>query len=214
MGGRYFLERSTLKDVAPGTLISDTVPGQLGWWLTTISAVTSYDSRDRYYTPLHGAYAQLQLTRATRAIGSEFDYWRLVTDLRWYQAVVGEHVVALQFYMDDAWNGTPPFERMPRLGGQNVLRGFFGGRFRSSHAVALQGEYRTPEWWKLSAVAFIATGGVSPLGKWSYEPRTFRTGYGVGLRWAITHPDRLNLRIDHGWGPGSSGTYFTVGEAF
>ena len=213
VGARYFLERSTLKDVTPGPLISGTVPGQYGWWLTTVSAVTSYDSRDRYYSPLHGLYASLQFTRATRAIGSEFDYWRLVTDVRWYQAFIAEHVIALQFYMDDAWKGTPPFERMPRLGGQNILRGFFGGRFRDNHVMALQGEYRTPEWWKVSAVAFIATGGVAHSQD-LYEARTFRTGYGVGLRWAITHPDRLNLRIDHGWGPGSSGTYFTVGEAF
>ena len=213
VGARYFLERSTLKDVAPGALLTGTVPGQYGWWLTTISAVSSFDSRDRYYSPLHGIFASIQLTRATRAIGSEFEYWRMVTDLRWYQAIVGEHVFAMQFYMDDAWKGTPPFERMPRLGGQNTLRGFFGGRFRDNHAMALQGEYRTPEWWKLSAVAFIATGGVAPRQD-LYESRTFRTGYGVGLRWAITHTDRLNLRIDHGWGPRSSGTYFTVGEAF
>ena len=213
MGARYFLERSTLKDVTAGPLISGSVPGQQGWWLTTLSGVTTYDSRDRYYSPLHGVYATLQFTRADRAIGSEFAYWRLVTDVRWYRALIGEHVVALQFYMDDAWKGTPPFERMPRLGGQNILRGFFGGRFRDNHAMAFQGEYRTPEWWKLAAVAFIGTGGVAPSQN-LYDARTFRTGYGVGLRWAITHPDRLNLRIDHGWGPGSSGTYFTVGEAF
>lgn len=213
VGGRLFLERSTLQEVAPGPLVSDTVPGQLGWWLASVSGVVTWDSRDRYYVPLRGTYVNLQLTRGARALGSEFEYWRFVTDVRWYQAVAGEHVIAMQFYMDDVWDGTTAFERAPRLGGQNTLRGFFNGRFRASHALAVQGEYRTPEWWKLSAVAFVGTGGVANPGNFP-AARDFRTAYGVGLRWAITHPDRLNLRIDRGWGPGSSGTYFTVGEAF
>ena len=42
----------------------------------------------------------------------------------------------------------------------------------------------------------------------------FHFAGGVGLRFALKDDDRLNIRIDRGWGRGTSGTYFTIGEAF
>jgi hypothetical protein len=38
-------------------------------------------------------------------------------------------------------------------------------------------------------------------------------GWGVGLRFSLNQ-DRLNLRIDRGFGRGSRGLYISAGEAF
>jgi hypothetical protein len=34
------------------------------------------------------------------------------------------------------------------------------------------------------------------------------------VRWRLSRTERVNLRIDVGFGPGESGFYFALGEAF
>ncbi len=221
VGGRFFIDATQLSDVKPGPIKSGLVPGAQGWYLSTLSALLTYDSRDRYYFPLDGTFASVQLTRADRLIGSEFAYWRAVFDARRYQHLWGEHTLALQFYADGAAGGTPPFERMPRLGGKDVMRGFFQGQMRDQFAASITAEYRSAPWfsstsgpwWRLSGVVFTSLGNVAPRLQ-DFEGAASRFAGGVGLRIALTKPDRLNLRIDRGWGRGSAATYFTIGEAF
>lgn len=213
VGARYFMERTSLAEIGAGPIGAGTVPGWQGWMLATLSLLTSYDSRDRYYTPRRGIFATWQLTRGDNAIGSEFNFWRTLADIRFYRAISGEHIIALQLWGDATFGGTTAFDRMPRLGGKDNLRGFFGARYRDQFAVALQGEYRTPPWRRLSATVFSAVGSVARRPGEFYAPN-FRAATGVGLRWAITGPDRLNLRVDRAWGPNSAATYFTIGEAF
>ena len=222
LGLRYFAESTKLDDIKPGPIKQGLVPGSPnGWYLSTISALITWDTRDRYYVPLNGTNAQMQITRADRLLGSEFSYYRMVFDVRHYESLGGEHSLALQFYADGSGGGLPPFERMPRLGGKDMVRGFFQGQLRDKFVTAFTAEYRSApwfgdagwQWWRLSGVAFAALGGVSPT-LTGFEGAAARFAGGVGLRIALTRPDRLNLRIDRGWGRGSAATYFTVGEAF
>ena len=212
-GVRLFVEQTQISDVKPGPIASGTVPGSKGWNLATLSWLLSYDTRDRYYSPRSGVFATLQVTRGDNAIGSEFNFWRTLADIRWYRALVGEHILAVQLWGDANYGGTTAFDRMPRLGGKDNLRGFFGARYRDKYAVAVQAEYRSAPWRRFSGTVFAATGSVAPAPGRFYAPY-FRAAAGVGLRWAITGPDRFNLRVDRAWGPNSAATYFTIGEAF
>ena len=212
-GLRLFVEQTQVAEVKPGPIAAGTVPGSKGWKLATLSWLLSYDTRDRYYTPRTGVFATLQVTRGDNAIGSEFNFWRTLADVRWYRALVGEHILAVQLWGDANYGGTTAFDRLPRLGGKDNLRGFFGARYRDKYAVALQAEYRSAPWHRFSGTVFGATGSVAPAPGQFYAPY-FRAAAGVGLRWAITGPDRLNLRVDRAWGPNSAATYFTIGEAF
>ena len=107
-----------------------------------------------------------------------------------------------------------PFDRMPTLGGSVMMRGMNDGRFRDRNMMAMQTEYRSPVWFNhIGVVAFAAVGAVAPSVQMFEAPLFHATG-GVGLRWALTKGDRLNLRIDRGWGRATAGTYFTVGESF
>ena len=213
VGLRWFVEKTALSDIKAGPILSGTVPGARGWSLSTLSLLTSYDTRDRYYTPRRGIFATVQLTRGDNAFGSEFNFWRTLMDLRLYHAISGEHILAFQLWGDATFGGTTAFDRMPRLGGKDNLRGFFGARYRDQFAMALQGEYRSAPFHRFSGTVFAATGSVANQPGQFYAPY-FRAAAGVGLRWAITGPDRLNLRVDRAWGPNSAATYFTIGEAF
>jgi hypothetical protein len=45
-----------------------------------------------------------------------------------------------------------------------------------------------------------------------HEP--IRWAVGGGLRFSLSDSERLNLRLDAGFGPGTWGIYFTAREAF
>ena len=196
----------------PGILDTAAVPGQLGWNVVQLGALAVFDSRAPYYYPLHGLLVNASVVHADPAYGSEFTYTRATLDVRGYRAIGGDHVLAAQLIVD-AVLGVSPFDRLPQLGGMSILRGMYDGRFRDRSAMAMQGEYRTPAWHRFGGVLFAAIGAVAPRPQ-LFEATLFHTTGGAGLRFALTDDDRLNVRIDHGWGRGTSGTYFTVGEAF
>lgn len=57
--------------------------------------------------------------------------------------------------------GAVPFTQMPMLGGQNLLRGLFGGRYRDHALVAAQAELRVPVWRWFGLAAFAGAGEVA-----------------------------------------------------
>lgn len=213
VGVQGMAEAVSVGDVDPGELLAGSVPGSQGWAVVQVGTMSVYDTRDRYYFPRRGVFASAALVRADPIVGSEFRYTRLTVDVRGYHAITGEHVLAGQLWIDGI-AGTAPFERLPQLGGPNILRGLYRGRFRDRDAFALQGEYRTPAWHQFGAALFAGVGAVAA------QPQQFDAGRvhaagGVGLRFALINEDgRLNIRLDHGWARGGGGTYFTVGEAF
>jgi outer membrane protein assembly factor BamA len=213
VGARYFFETADVTDIAAGgPLATGSVPGTKGWKLSQLGLTATYDTRNHYYFPTGGLLLSATAFRSDNAIGSEFNYSRFIVDLRGYRKVWFGHVVAGQLWLDMA-DGTLPFDRMPRVGGSNILRGFFGGRFRDQVATAAQVEYRTTAWHRFGGDVFAGLGSVAPSLR-SFQSDFFRTAGGVGIRYSLTSGDRLNIRIDHGWGRAVSGTYFTVGEAF
>ena len=98
------------------------------------------------------------------------------------------------------------------LGGDSLMRGYYAGRFRDKVLLAGQAEYRLPLWWRFGLVGFVGAGGVADrVGILSTS--AFKLTYGFGLRFRLNREGE-NLRIDFGYGKGTSGLYFTAGEAF
>lgn len=212
VGVQGLVEHEILTIDDPGLLDTAYVPGQLGWNVVQFGTQAVFDTRVPYYYPLRGVLVNASVVRGDAAFGSEFTYTRAVLDVRGYHAIAGEHVLAAQLILD-AVDGVTPFDRLPQLGGMSILRGMYDGRFRDQSALAAQGEYRTPAWHRFGGVVFAAVGAVAPTPH-LFAGTLFHATGGVGLRFALTDDDRLNVRIDHGWGRGTSGTYFTIGEAF
>jgi len=79
--------------------------------------------------------------------------------------------------------------------------------------IALQMEYRIPVWWKLGLVGFIGYGDVADeLSHFKFGD--FKYSGGWGIRYKISREEGTNLRLDFGFGRGTSGVYVTVNEAF
>ena len=78
----------------------------------------------------------------------------------------------------------------------------------------MQLEYRQYFWWKFGFVVFAGAGDVaSELMKFSLTELKY--SYGFGLRFLFNKEEKVNLRVDLGFGnDGTSGLYFGIEEAF
>ena len=195
-----------------GALASGAIPGSGIGRVVGLGAAVTYDTRDNILAAASGAYAKLSARRYASAFGSEFDFTAVQLDLRRFRTFAAGHVVAAQASWSGA-SGDVPFARMPQLGGQNLLRGYYQGRYRDLQYVAAQAEYRTPTWRRMGLAAFGGAGEVAPrLADLSMEG--IHVAGGAGLRVLLNRQERLALRLDYGAGARSSGFYVTIGEAF
>ena len=195
-----------------GALASGAIVGSDIGRVAGLGAAVTYDTRDNILAAASGAYAKLTARRYAAVLGSDFDFTAVQLDLRRFRTFAAGHVVALQA----SWSGTSgevPFARMPQLGGQNLLRGYYQGRYRDRQYVAAQVEYRTPTWRRLGLAAFGGAGEVAPRLA-DLNLTGIHAAGGAGLRVLLNRQERLALRLDYGAGARSSGFYVTVGEAF
>ena len=107
-----------------------------------------------------------------------------------------------------------PLRNTAALGGANSMRGIYSGRYRDKNQLVMQAEYRLPIAGRFGAVAFAGAGDVSRTAT-GYSFNTLKYSYGAGVRFAVDKKEKLNIRLDYGMaGPGNSGVYFQLGEAF
>jgi hypothetical protein len=209
--GYAFRHTRMVETEAGGRLAPGAVPGSRGGADATLTVEGLWDSRDALYMSRRGGYARAAVGVAGRALGSDFAYRRLTADARLYHSV-GRVVLAGQAIVD-ATDGTVPFERLPRLGGQNVLRGYTEPRFRDGAMSAVQAEVRAPLRGILSLVLFGGTGTTaSSLG--SLGGGIWRVAGGAGLRVLLDRAAGLQLRIDYAVAKGGGGLYIAAGDAF
>ena len=214
VGAGYQFQHTALTRREPGGLLdAGGITGSRGGTLSSLTLLGSLDTRDNLYAAARGVYVQLTAGAADGAMGSDFDFTRVTVDARKYMTVRPGRVLAVQAFADAIVSGDAPFDRLPQIGGQNVVRGYYMGKYRDRNAAAVQAEYRAPLWRRLGAVAFAGAGVVMP--RWSaFDAGDVKPGYGAGLRYALSKEERVNVRADFGFGQRSSGLYLTLGEAF
>jgi outer membrane protein assembly factor BamA len=211
LGGEF--SRVRMLEVEPGrALASGTIAGSGGGDLAGLAAAVTYDSRDNTIAARSGGYARLLVRHYTEFAGSDFGFTRTDLDLRRFRSFGGDHVVAVQGVWSAA-SGDVPFYRLPELGGQNLLRGFYQGRYRDRQLIAAQAEYRTPGWRRMGLAAFAGAGQVAD-GMDGFTLSNIHVAAGAGLRVTLNRQERMALRLDYGVGGRGSGFYITVGEAF
>ncbi len=211
--GRF--ARRKLSDVEPGGLLDrGAVPGPEGDQIAGLGVGLSRDTRDRSTNPGSGALHQFRLVRFDGVLGSDFDYTQVALDLRCYLPFAPGLVLALRF-VGESLSGTAPFDVLPQLGGDELLRGYYGGRFRDRSLSALQAEFRQKLPWRFGVVGFGALGQVAPVVA-DLRLGGMKGTVGAGLRFAINEDEGLNLRADYAWGleTGTRGFYLSLGEVF
>ncbi len=169
-----------------------------------LGAVAQYDSRDNVFYPTRGIFFKASAAAAwtnQRDIpqGQQATINGLLTaDLRQYISLPHDLVVAWQLkgqFMLSSYfiSHLTLYPMLPRLGGQDGLRGIHSDMFRDDIMMAFQAELRIPLWSIFRATVFAGIGDVYDFHNWHWEIP--KVGYGIGLRAAINKA-KVNIRLD------------------
>ncbi len=111
-----------------------------------------------------------------------------------------------------------PFYLLPQLGSDEMMRGYYKGRFRDQNLVATQAELRYRFTKRFGLVTFAGTGSVFENG--SFTLSGLKPSYGAGARYFYDPAKGLSIRLDYGIGEKrlnekrQSGFYISLAEAF
>ena len=169
-----------------------------------LGAVALYDSRDNTFYPTQGIFFKLS---AAAAWTSKVDIPEgqqaainglLAADLRQFIPLPHNLVVAwqlkTQLMLSEYYiSHITMYPMLPRLGGQDGLRGINSDMFRDDIMVALQAELRFPIWSIFRGAVFAGIGDVYDYHNWHWAVP--KVGYGVGLR-ATINKAKVNIRFD------------------
>ncbi|MBE9585633.1 polymerase [Mucilaginibacter sp. JRF] len=110
-----------------------------------------------------------------------------------------------------------PFYLLPSLGNDEIMRGYYNGRFRDRHLAAAQTELR----YRISnRFGIVGFGGAGKVFSNSFNFDGLKPSYGLGGRYFFDVEKGLSMRVDYALGeqrPGEkrqSGLYLSLAEAF
>jgi outer membrane protein assembly factor BamA len=194
-------------------LATQNVLGNAGGNISGAGLTASYDTRDNVYFPASGRYYNVAVSWFDGAVGSDYDFINYNLDVRQYFSVTPSQVLVTQVFANFI-SGDPPFQAMSQLGGKSLMRGYYAGRYRDKNMMILQAEYRLPLWKRFGLVGFAGGGDVAnKLSRFTVND--FKTSYGVGIRYAVSPKEKINIRLDLGFGKDPFvGPVITIGEAF
>ena len=126
-------------------------------------------------------------------------------------------VLGLDIQEQSLTGAQSPFYLLPALGSDEMMRGYYNGRYRDRNLIAGQTELRYRLSDRVGLVGFLGTGEVSNT---NFTFPQLKPNYGGGLRYFFDVEKGLSVRVDYGIGekpagePRESGFYIGWGEAF
>ena len=208
----YLWERTRLKDATEQVQIQ----------MPAIGVTAQYDTRDTLYYPNRGMLLKVSAAHYNNLWGATTTLTRCHIDWRHFVPLGHNIIWCYQVRADVAAAANAkdiPFQMLPTIGGQDLLRGIPYGMFRDNTMIAMQTELRFPIWRWIKACAFAGIGDVNDYTHWQWARP--KVGYGLGLRLMINRA-KINIRADvarnnlyPNWGNIKGyGFYLTATEAF
>ncbi len=181
-----------------------------GGYVNGVGLELQYDSRDHTIFPIKGWYASAKSVFYNPFWGSDYTFTASQLDVRNFQNVAGGIIWANQFLASFRSGPEIPFYHLSLLGGSQMMRGFFEGRFRNQNLWAVQSELRMPIWRRFFIVPFASVGDVFDFEDYN---RDVKFAGGMGLRYIVDHENRVNIRADVAYGQNFQ-FYLSILEAF
>jgi len=213
IGYQVYLDYGKMKDpIIEERYLNQVIYGNGEFFTSALGGLVTWDSRDNMFFARSGSFYKISLLSSSKIFLSEYNYTRVVADIREFGEISRSTSIGFQFYGDFTW-GDVPFQRLPMEGGSEILRGIRQGRYRDNMMMAAQVELRANISRKLFATVFVAAADVAPeVNKFALKEYT--PSFGGGLRYKLNKAG-VNLRFDTGYTPGGKALfYFTAMEAF
>lgn len=174
-----------------------------------------YDNRHNVLNVRKGFFSELAFIHYPSAIGSDYEFTSVFTDVRWFHPIRQRNVLAIQLAGQFSY-GNPPFNQLALIGGESIMRGYYLGRFRDRNLVATQVEYRMLPFWfakRWGASVFAGTGTVFNSFQTLKADHIVFAG-GAGVRFQLFPRKDVWIRLDVAFTNEGNGIYIFVGEAF
>ncbi len=195
-----------------GLLAVGDIPGSDGTRASGGGIHLTWDRRDNVFSTFYGALLQLKALVYREELGGGENFAQLELDYRQFFQLMKQHVFAVEYKMTLS-SGTIPFQLLPRMGGSDLMRGYYKGRYRDKQYIAIQSEYRYPIFWRFRGVFFGAIGQVAPAVD-EFEFDGIKVAGGAGIRFVWDKGQRINVRFDVGISDTGVEYYLNVKEAF
>lgn len=195
--------------------IKDRDGGSVGF----IGISQSYDARNSNNYTTAGFYARATLQYAPAVFGGQnFKGTQFKLDIRNFTPVLPKVVLAWQGLFYRIGGKGIPFYLLQQMGNDQMMRGYYGGRYRDENLLATQAELRYRFINRFGVVAFVGAGRV--FANDNFSLRDLKPNYGIGGRYFFDTAKGLSVRLDYGFGeklPGEKrqgGMYISLAEAF
>lgn len=199
-----------------GHFINDKPLGYNDYWVQGFAPAITIETRDNFVYPRKGFYLEALYYFYPSWNGKSFAFRQLRLDVRKYfpvQWLSSADAIALQFVANTN-TGEVPFKDMADIGGSYTMRGYYSGFYRYKNLYAFQAEYRAQVWKRVGFTVWLG-GALTPSHWYTFFDHAFKPNAGFGLRLMINRQDRLNVRIDQGFGKeGQKGFYLDIAEAY
>ena len=177
------------------------------------------DSRNSNTYPTSGAYIKLNYSYAPDFFGGDnYSGSQTKFDFRTFKAFNPETVVGFNINYQTVQGSRAPFYLMPQLGNDQMMRGYYTGRYRDVNLLAAQAEFRYRFNPRFGVVGFV--GGGTVYSNRNLKLSGLKPSLGGGFRYFFDVERGLSIRLDYGVGEKQSmekrqtGFYISLGEAF
>ena len=173
-----------------------------------------YDSRNNILTASNGWYAEFAHGTYRKSFGSISDFTLTRLDIRHFLTPFKNRSDVLAFQFKSQFSsGDVPVLELSMLGSDEIMRGYYEGRYTDNHLIAFQTEYRRQIKGAVGMVAFASFGDVSSTIQ-GFDITKFRPTIGIGFRYLLDPVESLNLRMDWGVARDANNFYLNVAESF
>lgn len=169
-----------------------------------------YDTRDDLNSAYRGVYLRLNQQFNPRFLLNRNAFSMTELSFSAYKQVWKGAVLAGDFHTRLTYGNTP-WGLLSTFGGSDDMRGYYEGRFRDKCAITACVELRQHIWRRNGIVAWVGAGTVFDRFE-SMRWRKVLPNYGIGYRWEFKQ--RMNVRLDLGFGRHCKGFIFSINEAF
>ncbi len=177
------------------------------------------DTRNSNNFPTKGIFFKVNYQYAPDLFGgNNFTGSQIKVNLRGFKSLDKKAVLALNGIYHTLGGSRVPVYLLPQLGNDEMMRGYYSGRYRDQNLLAAQAELRYRIIPILGITGFAGTGMV--YGNRHFALSELKPNYGAGLRYFFDPAKGQSIRFDYGIGekrPGEkrqTGFYISFGEAF
>lgn len=178
----------------------------------------SYDSRNSNTETTKGAYGRAKYAYAPNFWGAEnFTGSLLSVDLRGFVPLHDRLTLGIQGILETVLSENTPFYLTPQLGNDEMMRGYYQGRYRDENYLAMQSELRYRLHPRIGLAAFFGAGTVY---RNSIDLSKLKLAGGGGVRYFFDLEHHSSIRFDYAIGEKKAGEsrqggfYLALGQAF